>query len=297
MTPSAAMASHDSKRMMDMSLKTILVMLDHRGLAFNHARCAANLCSRHRAQLIGVHVVPTWSGIPAYSFAVGHIAIGSVIDSQIAQEDGCRDEAARAFNEIAGHYGVAAEFRVFRQGETNTMLPIHSLYVDLAIAGLTDQARRAGSDRILETIVTSSGTPAILIPEHWANDLIGDRILIVWDKSREARRAVVDALPLLAAATSVSLMVIDHPGRSAGTSDPPVDFAELLSRQGVAATVIKMTASNESITRRLMDIATSNDIDLIVLGAYGHSKMHDLIYGDVSRSILKTATVPLFVAH
>jgi nucleotide-binding universal stress UspA family protein len=126
-----------------------------------------------------------------------------------------------------------------------------------------------------------------------------ERVLVAWDGSHEAARAVHDALPLLVRAErGVSLVVVD-PERLAGrTGDQPgADMAAHLARHGVRVEVATIPGAGLSVADVLLDRATDESADLIVMGGYGHARLREVVLGGTTRKILKQMTVPVLFSH
>jgi nucleotide-binding universal stress UspA family protein len=122
--------------------------------------------------------------------------------------------------------------------------------------------------------------------------------MLCWNASRESARAASDALPFLAAAEKVVVLVVD-PRSSAGGhgAEPGADVAKWLTRHGVKVTVQRDVAADADIGGVILSRAADHDVDLIVMGMYGHSRMREMVLGGASRSLLASMTVPVFIAH
>lgn len=120
---------------------------------------------------------------------------------------------------------------------------------------------------------------------------------IAWNASREARRALTDALPLLKAAQSVSVVVVDPQDNPSHGEEPGADIAQHLCRHGVNARVEQLKSNGLAVADVIRNAAMAANHDLIVLGAYSHSRSRELFFGGVTRSLLKDILVPTLIAH
>jgi nucleotide-binding universal stress UspA family protein len=177
---------------------------------------------------------------------------------------------------------------------------LNARYSDLVIAG--QRERDADDDaglapEFVDELVLSCGRPVLLVPYAGRFRDTGRRVLVAWNASSEAARAVADALPLLARAESVNIVVFE-PGRAGDHGEEPgADAALYLARHGVKATVSKYGGSGVDIGSQILSRAADLGADLIVMGAYGHSRMRELILGGATRTILESMTAPVLMSR
>ena len=142
-------------------------------------------------------------------------------------------------------------------------------------------------------VVMQAGRPVLVVPPN-ISDLAAKRIVIAWKNEREARRAVMDALPLLATAEAVSIAAVRTGAVAAGLSD----LESYLRRHEIAAKVAyNSVLQTESISDEIIAVAHREEADLIVAGAYGHSRMREWAFGGVTRALLDNAPVCCLLAH
>jgi nucleotide-binding universal stress UspA family protein len=149
-----------------------------------------------------------------------------------------------------------------------------------------------------EEIVLSCGRPVLVVPYAGAFADIGRRVLIAWNGSREAARALHDAMFLLGGAEAVTVIEIDPP--APGVAAPAATTAQVaaaLSRRGIAAKPESDTSGDIGVEDLLLSRASDLGADLLVMGAYGHSRMREFVLGGVSRSIFRHMTMPVLMAH
>jgi len=140
------------------------------------------------------------------------------------------------------------------------------------------------------------GRPVLIVPRYGTFETVGERVLVAWNGSREATRAVHDALPLLKLASSVTVLSID-PEHDTGDRIPGADIALHLARHGVAAEGMSTVGLDISVGDLLLSRAADLGADLIVMGAYGHSRVRELVLGGATRHILQHMTVPVLMSH
>ena len=150
---------------------------------------------------------------------------------------------------------------------------------------------------VAESIALSAGRPVLLLPDAPASKLVGGRILLAWDGGRESARAAFDALPLLAAAGGVNIACVREPDAPGKDELPAADIAATLAHHGVECAIDHVSPENETVGAALSRHASAIGADLIVMGAYGHSRLREFVFGGATRHLLRTSTTPLFVSH
>ncbi|WP_271899215.1 universal stress protein [Candidatus Phyllobacterium onerii] len=146
-------------------------------------------------------------------------------------------------------------------------------------------------------MLLATGVPMIVIPSTWRKAFVAEKVLVGWNASPVARRAITDSLPLLMGAQSVCVLVIDANSNARHGEEPGADTGLYMSRHGLKVTVENIRSEGRPIADVLQDMAGRNGYDLIVIGAFGHSRTRDMFFGDVTRSLLAQARVPLLLAH
>ena len=149
-----------------------------------------------------------------------------------------------------------------------------------------------------ELVALASGRPILAVPYAGQFETVGRRVLIGWNATREATRAVNDAMPLLAAADVVTVLTIDaREAPDAHGELPGADISLHLARHGVKATIERTVSAGVPAGEVLLSRAADLGADLLVIGAYGHSRMRELLLGGATRSILQSMTVPVLMSH
>jgi len=281
-----------------MAYKDLLVVLDATPACATRLDVAIGLARRFEAHLTGLHVF-TNPYIPPYVAAqIPAEAIEAQRDAQRAQSEKLRV----GFEAALSSAGVNGEWRQ-AEGNVNELAGLNARYADLVVVGQTEPetAGEPGtSDDLPEHLALDAGRPMLVVPYAGKFPEIGKRILLAWNASREAARAVSDAMPFLKAADDVmALSVNPHGGEGEeGHGEVPgADIALHLARHGVKATASHVQTGDVSVGDMLLSRAADDGADLIVMGAYGRSRMRELILGGASRSILGHMTVPVLLSH
>lgn len=251
---------------------------------------------RHAAHLIGILAVPSISyGSPAESFVRGHQAIREVIASHYSMEATAIDAAKQSFLGACARAGVNCEFRHFYQGAIDDSAKLNSLHADLVLVG---GPRDSGLPRgwSAEELLLASGVPLLVLPDNWTRSTI-DHVVVAWNASREARRAITDALPFLVGARTVTILVVDPQKNPNHGEEPGADVAQYLSRHGAEVVVEVVRSQGKPTANVILTCAERNASDLVVVGAYSRPRTTEAIFGGVTRSLLRDAAVPLLIAH
>src|SRR5258707_15434727 len=132
-----------------------------------------------------------------------------------------------------------------------------------------------------EHLLSACGVPLLVVPTGLQDKMVAGRIIIAWNASKEARRAIADAMPLLAAAQSVTVFAGDP-----SDDQPSIDVALHLARHGVRATIEHVISSGASVAEVILSEASKHDVDLVVIGAYSHARSTRIIFGGVTQAIL-----------
>jgi nucleotide-binding universal stress UspA family protein len=281
-----------------MAYKDLLVVLGADAAGGRRIDIAAALAERFAAHLIGMY--PLALSADPRRFGYYDPAAFDPIYRDLEQRLEAEAEQVReAFEHAAALRGVSAEWRAVRDfAEADPAM--HARYVDLTVLGQLDPDRPLAQalQPAPETIALAAGRPVLVVPYAGHFPTIGKRALIGWNASREATRAVNDAMPLLSTADTVTVLVIDpHEGPRAHGEVPGADISLHLARHGVKANVERTVAGDISVGDALLSRAADLAADLLVVGAYGHSRVRELLLGGATRSILQTMTLPVLMSH
>jgi nucleotide-binding universal stress UspA family protein len=270
-----------------MVYRDLLVHIDSSSHCAARLALAVMLARRFGAHLTGLHVMPTLAISPfiADQFPTAMLDEGH---AKIAQ---LRDEARALFVAASQPLGSEAEWRETR-GDLIDAMRLAARNADLAILGQADPS--ADGTDLPEQVVLGSGRPALLVPYAGTFANVGGRVLVAWNGSAQAARAVNDALPFLQNAERVIVVTV-NPG---GNITEDADIARHLARHGVEAEISDIVTDHHgSVGDLLLSRASDEAADLIVMGAYGHSRLRELMLGGVSRALLAHMTVPVLMAH
>ena len=276
-----------------MAYKNLLVHIDDGKACADRIQAAIALAQAHEAHLIGLYIA-TDPVLPGNVRAEMPAQFLAVLEDQLAE----RTETAKArFIEVVERAGLSAECRATHCPGTGIaeVIELHARYTDLVVLGQPDESREP-ENHTAEDVVLSSGRPALVVPYIGAAKTIGERVMVAWDAGREAARAVHDALPVLERAKSVVVLVI-NPRRGNHGAEPGADIALHLARHGIKVQAQNIKVKDISVADALLSRLADQGIDLLVMGAYGHSRLRELVLGGVTRQIFQEMTVPVLMSH
>jgi len=167
---------------------------------------------------------------------------------------------------------------------------------DLAIVGQGEPETSPVEDIIAETTLFESGRPMIMVPYIQKAPLKLDNVMVCWDGSRPAARAIADAMPLLAKAGSVEIVIITNE-RGKQDEIEGADMGQHLARHGLKVDVHRMTGGSIDVADALLSHAADSGADFMVMGGYGHSRLREFVLGGVTHSIFRSMTVPALLSH
>jgi nucleotide-binding universal stress UspA family protein len=285
---------------MPINPKTITVFLDASPSGRKRAALAAAFAHRWDAHLVGVYIV--FKGVklhPSLAYARSEKAIAGVVAHERRIEDACEcttTEVGEHFQALCGELGVAGDFRPIHRGKTAETAIINSLHSDMLVIG-HPEPNGLPDDMSAERILLASGVPLLIVPNAWKGETIGDQIIIGWNASPEARRAVSDAMCLLVAASSVKALVVDPAGCKWLGDDSGCDIARHLGRHGANVVVEQVASRGRPIAEVLLDRAVQSRCDLLVAGARNPAHLREMVMGNATRTLLTKMPVPVLISR
>lgn len=278
-----------------MSYKDLLVHVDASRHAKTRLGLAAALARRFDAHVSGLYVMPpvTLSPLLADQFPPKLL---EEADAKVAQQ---RDGAKALFEAALASRGGNAEWREV-EGDAVELAARAARHADLTILGQAapDEEAPGITPDFPERVAMEAGRPVLVIPYAGSFETLGERVLVAWNDSPQAARAVAAALPLLAGAARIELLSITsagHEGEEIAASGAAL--ARHLERHGIKAEPHHLASGDIGIADLLLSRAADEAADLIVMGVYGHSRLRELVLGGVSRDIFQRMTVPVLMAH
>jgi nucleotide-binding universal stress UspA family protein len=270
-----------------MDYKSILVQLDETARRSERLAVAFDLAARFGAHLTAQFSMSA-TFIPVYAIAEAG-AVALAIDQEYREK--AMDEAEREFRAAAARAPVQSDWRVLEQAD-HAHPGRAARGADLIVAGQPEPKDGAGK-AFAADLVLSAGRPVLFVPYAGRFSKPGRRPLVAWNGGREAARAVADALPLLKRADAVHVVTFDARAGEGAAGD----VALQLARHGVKVTLSRESVPDVAVGEQILSRAADLESDLLVMGAYGHSRMREQILGGATRTLLESMTLPTLMSH
>lgn len=277
-----------------MPIKDILTVLDLVGDQ-PAAKYALEVGRVHDAHVTGL-AVSFEPVVPAFAAAPMPVDyLQAAHDQAVAAAKDAKDQ----FDELARLAGVKNESRlaeILTGGPLDNIL-IHCRPTDLVVIGQSNPDKpEPMRELLIETILFESGAPVLLVPYIGSKSFEPKNVLIGWDGSTTATRAIHSSLPVLEKADKVTVLVIEK-NASGENGQPGAEVANYLARHNMNVTVDVVTQPQTSVADTVLNHVSDNGNDLVVMGGYGHSRMREFLFGGATREILEAMTVPVLMAH
>lgn len=281
-----------------MTYKNILIYLDDSAACEKRVQTAIELARAHDAHLSGLALD---AGVTLATYMEVHVP-DDILQQMRQRERERAEKTAQAFREKAERAGINSDCHIVKTTDVDAAKTISEMarYADLIILGQVDDRDKEtlGGSRLPEDVILAAGRPVLMVPYIGAGKSLGKNILIAWNPGRESARAVSDALPMLKHAESVTVLSVNpRVGRGAHGERPGADIGLHLARHGVKVTIDKVTTDQVSVADAILAYVSDNGVDLIVMGAYGRSRLREVVLGGVTHELLKHMPVPLLMSH
>ncbi|MEZ5778740.1 MAG: universal stress protein [Paracoccaceae bacterium] len=279
-----------------MAFKSILTITTDPGASAAQIDAAIEIARREDAHLdvlcIGVDRTQT-----GYYYA-GATAI-------LTQEayNQARDEVAAAEKKVRERLGAedirwSVDTAVAQIGALGAPVGVLARFSDLVVLSKPyGENGGPAAEAILEAVLFEGGAPVLVLPENYKGAAFGKRVVLAWNQSDEALRAARAALPILKSAANVDITIVNPPTHGPERSDPGGLLSQLLARHGVHAEVSVLAKTLPTTSEIISRHALESDADLVVMGAYGHSRFREAILGGATRNMLEKAQLPVLMAH
>ncbi len=279
-----------------MSYKSIVVQLDTSKRAHFRLDCAFRLAQQFGAHLSGVF--SAFTPDPRSFYVMAGSADYFEAHRKFRQER--HGALERTFHAELSRTGVSGRWVDCNEYASEAM-PAYARCADLVVAGQDDPNDPESfiADHFPETLVMAAGRPVLFIPYVGVFPTLGENVVVAWNGSREATRAVHDALPFLQRAKKTTIVTLNGPkDEPRGSPIPGADIALVLARHSVKAEVAELDGIDDvPLGDMLLSRVSQLGADLVVMGAYGHSQWQELVMGGATRAMLQSMTVPVLMSH
>jgi nucleotide-binding universal stress UspA family protein len=274
-----------------MSIKTILLHLNNDPQLESRIETALNLAALHGAHIKALYTI---AQVTVPTSFMGYVPPEFIEHSKVAEEKQAAEAKAK-LDKLSSAAGQEIEF-VVEEGYAPDLINEHAVAVDVVIVGQgdPDADNNMQSQYIADELVVSSPRPVLVIPYAGEYKKFGKHVLVAWNNSREASRALHEALPFLANADKVTLLSVN------ADEDESYETAHViahLKRHGIEATFKAGVWPDIKVGDALLDALVDYSADMLVMGAYGHSRLREMILGGATENTLAHMTAPVLFAH
>jgi len=279
---------------MSTSYRQLLVHLDSSTRSSVRLDLARRIAEQHGAEVAAIYAVtPTLIALPAAPAVSPELAA-----SMVEIDDERRRRARTAFDRAMEAPGVKVSWSEASEPPVIGAVSQQALYADLLVLGQHEPAGQQAVDLpadFAESVMAASGKAALVVPFVDTPVTVGDTVVIAWKETREAARAVAAAMPLLARARAVH--VLTWGSAIARIEGLKLDLAGYLKLHQVDAVWHEQGKEPDFLGELLLSIAFDLGADLLVMGCYGHSRAREWVLGGTSRTVLRSMTLPVLMAH
>ena len=280
-----------------MSYKTILVCLTTEFNAERLVEAACTLSRKFDAHLIGLHTLQSAEVYPGVVADLPRQATLEFTEKQARQADRIKE----IFEKHTSAEDFVSEWRLVKAKSTNVAdrLVEHAHCADLVVVGQADQEHdRTDQHNIQEAVIRKSGRPVLVLPMVGRFETFGTHALMGWSATREASRAIHDAIPFLQGSGKATILWVSHSSKDAAYLENTAHAAaNCLDRHDIKVAVAHWQNSEIAIGDALLNEAFERGADMIVTGAFGHSKFYDFVVGATTSNLLEHMTVPVLFSH
>lgn len=273
-------------------MKTLLLHIGEAADLGMRLEVAFDLAERLQAHLVGLHTL-TPASMPTP--VVGRGASTVVLAERTERNRKLSVQLQEAFREKSQRRGLSCEWRS-EEGEPLEVLALHTRYADLALAALP---KRGTLEEYLvgpaiDRLALVAACPVLMLPVAYAGTTTGRRVLVAWKSGPTCARALREATAILKLADEVTLLTISEPGVAHISG---LDVAAVLTRRGIKATIRQDFDRGGDAGAEMLAHAQAINADLIVMGAYGHSRLRELVLGGATQRALNDSPIPLLMSH
>lgn len=278
-----------------MAVRDILVVVETADTVPRLVAAAAAIAGSQPVRLVGLFA----AGYPVEASYGDLAGWTQLVDAYVAAQRAAASAAETEFRQALAARRCAGDW-IFRDSQSTANAIARAALHDLVVVSQSDpDAEPAGALGLRrEDVVLGAGRPVLVVPYAGDFATIGRRVLVAWNASREAVRAVHDAMPVLQRADAVTILEIGSP---AGIGDAPAvaaaELAAALKRRGIAAVAESEAAGDIALAGLVLSRAAELAADLVVMGAWGHSRLREFVLGGVSRDMFRQMTLPVLMAH
>ena len=280
-----------------MDLKTIVVHFDKDTNVPHLMSVVKPLASDAQSHIVGVYTLPPMP----HGIDMAGLWYEQLTRDFMAEYGPVNERLRTSFEESCGGGTYTREWRYISRPIVTIeegILP-EARAADIIVTGSGAAPGDAADARKLPNVLLSSGRPVVMVPEKGDFDLIDATVLIAWKNCREAARAVFDSIPILHRAKSIRMLTVDERAFGKQTHEPmgAADIATALSRHGLDVDVLHRQDPGDGVGETIISELNASGANLLVMGAYGHSRLREFVLGGATRHVLLNAPVPVLMTN
>jgi nucleotide-binding universal stress UspA family protein len=221
----------------------------------------------------------------------------NLVNTVTAQRKAIALQAKKSFDDLARLANLRADSNVIHDyvAEVAQIFGETARNYDLSVVGQAEPETDLPESLIIEAALFESGRPVLIVPYIHKSDIQLDRVMLCWDGSRNAARAIADAMPFLQRTGKIDVVTVDAKERR--NSIRGAQIAEHLAHHGFKVDLKPIVAPDSDVANVVLSQAADSETDLIVMGGYGHTRLREFVLGGATRSMLKSMTVPILMSH
>lgn len=279
-----------------MAYKSILTFLAGESEVTTTLPPAIRFATAHEAHLTAVLLGVDMTPAGGFYMGASPILLQETLERAQLDAEALEEKARRLFEGNPLRWG--AESAVVQFGGLPGLVGLRARFSDLVIQSKPyGEGCLPSQEAVIEAALFEGQAPVLVLPGQDPGPRFGESVMIAWNQSNEALSAVRKALPLLQAADSVQVVVVDPPVHSPERSDPGGLLTQMLARHGVRAEVSVLAKTMPRVSDILLRHMEDIDASVLVMGAYGHSRLREAILGGATRNVLENAKRAIFLAH
>jgi len=288
--------THRPSWSLTMRYSSVMALLDSSRRAYHRLEIATRLAAAQKATLIGLPLLPQ----PDPALALRRQQDREFMEALAQRRAESISQMRHAFEGAADESPVEVEWRA-QQGAPLDVVQREACMADLIVAGQCDPGDGDSwvTEKFVESLLLSCGRPVLVVPYTGRFASTGATVMLAWSGTRESTRAMHDAVPILAQARAVHVVCAPHASGAGREREAPGEHAvDYLRRQGIEATLETLPGvTDQALGELLLSRGADLSVDLIVMGAYGHARLREVVLGGVTQTMLAAMTVPVLFSH